>query len=199
MRDEYVGPVRTQLAVLFAAVGLVLLIACVNVANLLLARAAAPPARDGGAIGARREPRRLITQTLVESLPVAIGGGIAGLAIALGSAPGAAARLAGTDVGRRIAAVGLDLRVLGFAFALTLLTGVLFGLLPALSASRPDVAEHRQGGRPRRGRRAARRSACTGDRRSRAGDADARRRRPRAAQLRRRSWRSRSGSTPTAG
>ncbi|MGE5834289.1 MAG: ABC transporter permease [Acidobacteriota bacterium] len=165
MRDVYVKPLRATLLVLFAAVGLVLLIACVNVANLLLTRAAARRREMSvrSALGASRG--RLIGQTLVESVSLSVVGGIAGLVmgwVLLKALPAV--------MPERLAVVGLeeihlDFRVLLFSFALALLTGVLFGLLPALQASKPDMTDTlKEGGRGAAGiRRRARIALVVGE------------------------------------
>ena len=157
LRDEYVGPVRTQLAVIFAAVGLVLLIACVNVANLLLALAASRRREMAvrAALGASRG--RLIVQSLAESVAVAATGGLLGLGLALALVKALPLVLPEQMSVVEIASVGLDLRVLAFTIGLTIATAVIFGLLPALSASRPDLIEAvKEGGRGAAGVRSAR-------------------------------------------
>jgi predicted permease len=127
------------LFILMGIVGIVLLIACANTANLLLARAAS---RSGEfamrlALGAGR--RRLVRQLLVESVVLATFGGVGGVVLAL-----AATRLLVTymSAGRSTIVLGLnpDLRVLTFTAAVSFLTGILFGLTPALRATRIDVA-----------------------------------------------------------
>jgi putative ABC transport system permease protein len=148
MRDIYVKPLRKTLLTLFASVGLVLLIACVNIANLLLARAASRRREMSvrSALGASRG--RLVTQTLVESVSLSVVGGLAGLAMGWGLLHALPAVMP-----ERMSVVGLeqlqiDFRVLLFSFALALLTGVLFGLLPALHASKPEMTETlKEGGR----------------------------------------------------
>lgn len=133
LRNDMVGNVRPTLLVLLGAVGLVLLIAAVNIANLLLARATSrePEMVVRAALGAGR--MRLARQMLTESLVLATVGGVLGVAIAeLGRrallllAPGNLPRLA---------EVTLDTRVLGFALLLTLVTGIVFAVVPALQGS----------------------------------------------------------------
>jgi predicted permease len=135
--DTAVAPVRPLLWMLLGAVTLVLLIACSNVANLLLARAAGRVHEMGirTALGAERA--RLVRQLLTEAVLLALGGGALGLAIAdvalrvvISVHPGDIPRLNETS---------LDARVLLFTAATSLLTGLLFGLLPALTASRVNV------------------------------------------------------------
>jgi len=145
MRDATTGEVRTALLVLFGAVALVLLIACANVANLLLARAAGRQRELAirSAMGADR--RRVIRQLLTESLLLAGCGGMLGLALgALGVrgllrlVPGDIPRV--TDAsGSALVVPALDWRVMVFTVGLSLLTGLLFGLFPALHTSKPDL------------------------------------------------------------
>jgi predicted permease len=128
------------LGVLMATVALVLLIACANLANLLLARSAAR-AREITvrlAIGARRG--RLVRQLLTESLVLSIAGAAAGLVLARWGGR-MLLRLASTGPSAVPLSLPLDTRLLGFSFAVALATGVLFGLAPALRWSRPDLAQ----------------------------------------------------------
>ncbi|MGH9465846.1 MAG: ABC transporter permease [Terriglobales bacterium] len=140
------GP--SALWALLAAVGLVLLIACANVANLLLARAATrqKPNAIQSALGASRA--RLIREHLTESLCLGAGGSALGLALAWG-AMRAVPVLIPVGMGmKRADQVSLDWRVLGFTIVLALATTVVFGLVPALHASRTNVsAVLQQGGR----------------------------------------------------
>jgi putative ABC transport system permease protein len=135
--ETAVGEVRPQLWLMFGAVLLVLLIACANVANLLLVRAAGRGHEIGvrSVLGADRA--RLIRQLLTESSLLACGGGLLGVAVAWASVrllvllnPGNIPRLEQTSV---------DGRVLLFAICAALITGVLFGIVPALSLSRTDL------------------------------------------------------------
>jgi putative ABC transport system permease protein len=141
LRDIIVSGARSSLYVLLGAVGFVLLIACANVANLLLVRATGRKREFAirAAMGAGRA--RIVRQLLTESIALSITGGVLGLV--LGYA-GVRALLAVSPadlprVGENGAAVGLDWRVLLFTIGISLLTGILFGLFPAISAARPDL------------------------------------------------------------
>jgi putative ABC transport system permease protein len=146
LHEEVVGDVRPALLVLAGAVGLVLLIACANVANLMLVRSAARR-RDLAvrtALGAGRWP--LVRQALSESLILGVGGGALGLGVALAGREALLA-VAAQEV-PRLAQTGLDLRVLGFALGISLATGLLFGLAPAVLGTRGDLAGSlKEGGR----------------------------------------------------
>jgi putative ABC transport system permease protein len=137
LKDELVAGVRTMLWMLFGAVAFVLLIACANVAGLLLARAASRSREIAvrSALGAARV--RLIGQLLAESLLLSLSGGILGVLLAAWSLR-AIPLMASLDL-PRAGEIHLDGMVLSFAALLSLATGVLFGLAPALSASRPDL------------------------------------------------------------
>ncbi len=139
MRDDLVSNVRSMLWMLFGAVGFVLLIACANVASLLLARATARSREFAvrSALGAART--RLIAQLLAESVLLSLAGGILGVLLAawiLRAIP----LMTSFDL-PRAGEIHLDWMVLGFAAALSVATGVLFGLAPSLGASRPDLIQ----------------------------------------------------------
>jgi len=158
MKDSMVEDVRLALLVLLGAVGFVLLIACANVANLLLARAAVRQKELAirAAMGASRG--RMIRQLLTESVLLAGLGGILGFALGafgvralLLMAPGNIPRLTG-EFGVHAALPLVDWRMAGFTIAVAMLTGILFGLFPALHISKPDLSSTlKEGGRAGRG------------------------------------------------
>jgi putative ABC transport system permease protein len=138
LQDRVVGEIRPGLMAVFGAVVVVLLIACANIANLLLARGSARERELAVrmALGATR--RRIIRQLLTESVLLASIGGIAGLLLGLWAVD-ALVSLAPSSV-PRLNEVGLDPTVFAFAAAITIATGLLFGLMPAVQASQRDVA-----------------------------------------------------------
>lgn len=137
LKDEMVGDMRPVLIVLLVAVAFVLLISCVNVANLLLARSTARQHEFAIRIALGAAQPRLIRQLLTESVLLALIGGTIGLILAkFGTSAAIAAMPRGMP---RAEEISLDLRVLAFTFAISVLAGIVFGLAPAWRTANADV------------------------------------------------------------
>ena len=146
LHDHLVGKVRGWMLMLLGAVVLVLLIACANVANLMLVRATGRTREMGirSALGAT--PGRLVRGLLVEGLVLSSAGALLGLLLAAG---GVAILRAWLPAGLpRVASIGIDYRVLSAAIGAACITGLIFGIVPAMQSARPDlVASLKEGGR----------------------------------------------------
>ena len=146
LHEQIVGNIKPALLILLGAVGFVLLIACANIANLLLSRAGARQKEVAIrlALGANRP--RLIRQFLTESLLLAVVGGAIGILLAV---LGGKLLVALNPISiPRLDEMGVDLRILLFTLGIVILTGIIFGLVPALQASKPDLNQVlKEGGR----------------------------------------------------
>jgi len=152
LHERLVREVKPSLLALLGAVGFVLLIACANVANLLLARSAARQKEIAirAAMGASRS--RVLRQMLTESILLSAIGGVAGLFLSIWLTDALMSML--PESAPRIGQVGVDYRVLTFAFGVSALTGILFGIVPALQAAKLDVTSAlKEGGRSGEGHR----------------------------------------------
>ncbi|HEY2017569.1 MAG TPA: ABC transporter permease [Bryobacteraceae bacterium] len=143
-RDRITGSVRVALMLLLGVVGCVLLIACANVANLLLARGASRRKELAVRVALGAGRGQLIRHLLTESAVLALAGGTAGATLAFGVVS-VLRRAAPLDF-PRIAELTVDARVLAFVFLVSLTTGLVFGLAPSLSATRMDMKGLRRGG-----------------------------------------------------
>ena len=137
LRDQVVGNIGTTLWILTGAVAFVLLIACANVANLLLARAGAREREIAVRSSLGADPARIMQQMLTESVLLALIGGALGLALAWWGTT-EIVKFAPPNI-PRLEEISLDWRVLLFTLAVSVITGVVFGLAPALASIRPDL------------------------------------------------------------
>jgi putative ABC transport system permease protein len=153
VQDQLLGELRPALFALIGAVLMVLLVACVNVANLLLARSASREREIGvrTALGAQRG--RLVRQVLAESLLLATAGGVGGLAVAALCQRGLLALVGDRIPVPRLEQMTLDLTVVAFTMAVALVTGLAFGIVPAFVSTSHANEALRDGGRHGGGRR----------------------------------------------
>jgi putative ABC transport system permease protein len=148
MREEFVGEIRTPLLVLLGAVGMVLLIACANVANLMLMRSSVRQREMAmrSSLGATRT--RIVRQILIEGALLGSVSGLLGFLAAIWAKDALLAMLPDSMSVAKVNSVTIDGRVLAFTFLISMGTALLFGLMPALRSSRPDLGDSlKEGGR----------------------------------------------------
>jgi putative ABC transport system permease protein len=144
--EQVVGGMQTALVILLGAVALVLLIACANLTTMLLARAGAREREFAIRVALGAGPARLLRQMLTESVLLALIGGTAGALLAIWGLD--LLRSIGSHTVPRIAEANLDLRVLLVTLVASIVTGILFGLVPALASAKPELTEAlKEGGR----------------------------------------------------
>jgi putative ABC transport system permease protein len=146
LHDQVVGAMRTGLWILVAAVTLVLLIACANLTTMLLARAGSREREMAIRVALGASLKRMLRQLLTESVLLSILGGTAGVLLAIWGLD--VLRVIGGQTVPRLREVNLDLSVLTMSFGVSVLTGILFGLVPALVSAKPELTEAlNEGGR----------------------------------------------------
>jgi putative ABC transport system permease protein len=146
LHEQVAGGMRTGLVILLGAVVFVLLIACANLATMLLARASARERELAIRVALGAGLWRLLRQLLTESVLLAMGGGLAGIILSVWGLD--LLKRIGTRTIPRLGEVNLDLRVLALTAAVTIVTGILFGLIPALASAKPELTEAlKEGGR----------------------------------------------------
>ena len=146
LQDQVVGPMRTGLWILLGAVTLVLLIACANLTIMLLARAASRQREMAIRVALGASLKRMLRQLLTESVLVSILGGTAGVLLAIWAID--LLRMIGAQTVPRLREVNLDLSVLAMTLGVAVVTGILFGLVPAVVSAKPELTEAlKEGGR----------------------------------------------------